>query len=152
MVLRQFINKLKNKEVIMKTIRLSFNVGILNEVIVLISTKNDKDWNDFVKFYDKKFQKNAILLAFEHKGHPYVWVDQDINLDTFDSDPYKVEFRVGAKKMLAKHCDYYANNKNVSTFYNEAKKVVTDNFHSSFDMKFYKYNFDSEEFDLIREV
>lgn len=138
----------------MKTIRLSFNVGILNEARVLISTKDDIDWNDFVRFYDKKIQKNAILLAFEHKGRPYVWVDQDVvNPNTlFDSDPYKAEFRLAAKKMLAKHCDYYADNKNVDTFYDQAKKVVTDNFHSSFDMKFYKFNFDKKEFDLIRKM
>lgn len=135
----------------MKTIRLSFNVG-LNEVTVLISTKDDKDWNDFVKFYDKKIQKDAILLAFEHKGSPYVWVNQDINPNTFDSDPYKAEFRIDTKKRLTKHCDYYADSKNVDTFYNEAKKIIVNNLHSSFELKFYKYNFDSKKFDLIREV
>jgi hypothetical protein len=128
-------------------------VGILNEVIVLISTKNDKDWNDFVKFYDKKFQKNAILLAFEHKGHPYVWVDQNVDPNTlFNSDPYKAEFRLDAKKMLAKHCDYYADNKNVDTFYDQAKKIIVNNLHNSFELKFYKFNFDKKEFDLIIEM
>ena len=134
----------------MKTIRLSFNVG-LNEVTVLISTKDDKDWNDFVKFYDKKIQKGAILVAFEHKGRPYVWVDQNASPEIFDFDPCKAEIRIEAKR-LTRFCDYYADSKNVSTFYNEAKKIIVNNLHNSFELKFYEYNFESEKFDLKRSV